>query len=100
MVANEIRNVADLVRVFTPPEGVHPLDHNPKFKLPYPALISPTAVYERLQEWGAESPFFQALVLGQFPEQAEFALYRLISFNPQWMRITARNINGKYPMGQ
>jgi phage terminase large subunit len=77
MVANEIRNVSDLVRVFTPPEGVHPLDHNPKFKLPYPALISPTAVYERLQEWGAESPFFQALVLGQFPEQAEFALIPL-----------------------
>ena len=75
--ANNINNVDDLKRIFTPPEGVEAIDHQPKFKLPYPALISPTAVYERLQEWGDDSPFFQALIMGEFPAQAEAALIPL-----------------------
>lgn len=77
LTANNITNIQDLITIFTPPDGVDPVDHNPKFDLPYPALISPTTVYERYMEWGAESPWFEALILGQFPSQAEFSLIPL-----------------------
>jgi phage terminase large subunit len=71
-----IKNVDDLLKVFTPPAGVDPLEHNPFKDLtyPYPALISPEVVYERYQEWGVDSPAWQALVMGEFPSQAENAL--------------------------
>lgn len=75
--ANNIHNVADLVKVFTPPEGVLPIDFQPELIEPYESLISPIAAYERLLEWGEDSPFFQALILGEFPSQAEASLIPL-----------------------
>lgn len=72
--ANNITDVEQLKKVFTPPPGVEPLDHKPKFNLPYPALISPTAVYERYMEWGIDNPFWQALIMAEFPDQPEDTL--------------------------
>jgi len=71
-----IQTLEDLLKVMTPPEGVDPLDHNP-FKgidWPFPELISPEVVYDRYFEWGADSPAWQALVMGEFPSQAEQSL--------------------------
>lgn len=71
-----IKDLDDLKKAFTPPEGVDPLDHNPfaEVKWPIPELISPDRVYERYIEWGVDSPAWQSLVMGEFPTQAEQAL--------------------------
>lgn len=71
-----ITNLEDLIKVMTPPEGVDPLDHKPfeGVKWPIPELISPERIYERYLEWGTDSPAWQALVMGEFPTQAEQAL--------------------------
>src|SRR5579884_2454059 len=77
LIANNIRDLETLVQLMTPPEGVAPIDHNPKFELPYPSLISPTVVYERFVEWGTDSPMWQSLIMGEFPTQAENTLIPL-----------------------
>lgn len=71
-----IPDLATLLRVFEPPEGVNILDHKPlkDIEYPYPALISPEVVYERYHEWGVDSPMWQALIMGEFPTQAENSL--------------------------
>lgn len=71
-----IENIEQLIKTMTPPEGVDPLDHEPfkNVKWPIPELISPERVYERYLEWGADSPAWQALVMGEFPTQAEQSL--------------------------
>lgn len=76
---NQIKNVGDLLAIFTPPNGVDPLEHmeSIKLQLPYPGLISPRWVYERFLEWGTDSPMWQSRVLGEFPSQAENALIPL-----------------------
>lgn len=71
-----ISNIEQLLATFTPPPGVDPLEHSPlkDVEYPYPALISPEVVYERYHEWGADSPAWQALIMGEFPSQAENSL--------------------------
>lgn len=89
--ANNIANVEQLVRAFEAPEGVDPLEHitlvQKEFDTPYPALISPLAVYRRYLQWGTESPFWEALIMGQFPSQSEFSLIP-INLIQQSMEIT------------
>lgn len=71
-----IPDVETLIEVMTPPEGVEPIDHQP-FKgvtWPFPTLISPEVVFERIEEWGTDSPAWEALVMGEFPSQAENSL--------------------------
>jgi phage terminase large subunit len=75
-----IANVEDLIRIFTPPDGVAPEDHDPfpnGFEWVYPRLISPVAAYERFLEWGTDSPMWQSLVMGEFPSAAINALIPL-----------------------
>lgn len=43
----------------------------------HPYLISPQWAYERLQEWGEDSPMFLARVKGEFPAQADNSLVQL-----------------------
>jgi len=81
-IATGIRNVKDLLDMFTPPEGVEQVDFtrqvneelkrrmNPIFG----ALIDPSVVYSRFHEWGTDSPAWQSLVMGEFPTQADQAL--------------------------
>jgi hypothetical protein len=45
--------------------------------LPAPYLVTPEWVYDKLLRWGEISPMFQALVLGNFPEQGEDTLIPL-----------------------
>lgn len=68
-----IENLDDLIRIVAPPDGIDPLDHKPfeHLEFPYPALIGPQAVYERYLEWGTESPLWSALIMGEFPSQAD-----------------------------
>lgn len=75
--ANGIHNLDDLLETFSPPAGVNPIEHRPELELPYPALISPTWVYERYLEWGTDSPMWQARVMGEFPSQADSTLIPL-----------------------
>lgn len=77
LLANNIRDLDHLVQIMTPPDGVPAIEHQPKFELPYPALISPTVVYERYIEWGTDSPMWQSLIMGEFPTQAENTLIPL-----------------------
>jgi phage terminase large subunit len=76
--ANGIRDVQDLLALFTPPANVDEMEHvaevQTKLKYPYPALIDPATVYERYWEWGVDSPAWESLVMGEFPSQAEQAL--------------------------
>jgi hypothetical protein len=76
--ANGIRDVQDLLALFTPPAGVAEVDHvaavQATLKYPYPALIDPATVYERYWEWGVDSPAWESLIMGEFPTQAEQAL--------------------------
>lgn len=77
--ANGIKTVDDLLRIFTAPEGVLPIDHinivQKSLKMPIPALISPETVYRRYFQWGVDSPAWQALIMGQFPSQASQSLF-------------------------
>lgn len=75
--ANNIRDIDDLIATFTPPADVDPVEYRPTLELPYPALISPTWVYERYLEWGTDSPMWQARVMGEFPSQADSTLIPL-----------------------
>lgn len=43
----------------------------------HPYLITPQWVYERLEEWGENSPMFQARCLGEFPTEGEDTLIPL-----------------------
>lgn len=43
----------------------------------YPTLITPQWVWERLQEWGEDSPLFQARCLGEFPTESTDTLIAL-----------------------
>lgn len=81
LMANNIRDVNDLLRVFTPPDNVDPLEYLTDMEktliMPIPALISPSTVYRRYLQWGQDSPMWQSLILGEFPSQAEHALIPL-----------------------
>jgi hypothetical protein len=53
-------------------------EDSPEFEPgPHPYLVTRRWVYEKFQEWGEQSPLWQARVRGQFPEQAEDALISL-----------------------
>lgn len=71
-----VSNLESLVQIMTPPKGVDPLLHLPfkDVKWPIPELISPEVVYDRYLEWGVDSPAWQALIMGEFPSQANEAL--------------------------
>lgn len=45
--------------------------------LPYPFLVTPHAVADRLLDWGLDSPMWQVYVEGQFPEEAPDTLIPL-----------------------
>lgn len=79
--ANNIRDTEDLLRIFTPPEGANALDHmmSADANLTYAVegLCSPRWAYEKYLEWGIDSPLWQSRVMGQFPSQAEDALFNL-----------------------
>ena len=76
--ANGIKTVDKLLELYTPPEGVSQADHtnavNEKLEMPYDNLIDPATVYARYHEWGADSPAWQSLIMGEFPSQASQAL--------------------------
>lgn len=77
-----IRNLEDLLAIFTPPDGVDAADHvagvtarlKEKLNPQYAALIDPAVVYQRFLEWGVDSPAWQALVMGEFPSQSDQSL--------------------------
>lgn len=69
-LANGIKSMKDM-RKFNSREELLALP------LPFPALITPLWVWERMQDWGEESPIFQALVMAQFPQESEYTLIPL-----------------------
>ncbi len=52
---------------------------------PRPYLVTRRWVYEKLWEWGEDSPLWQARVLGSFPEQAQDSLLSL-----RWLELAWR----------
>lgn len=80
--ATGIKNVDDLLTLFTPRNGIKQAEwtHRVNNKLEkmmdlrYSALIAPSVVYARYHEWGPDSAAWQALIMGEFPSQAEQAL--------------------------
>jgi hypothetical protein len=81
LTANGITDLQTLLRIFTPPPDVEPIEHvmnvQKQLVTPYPALISPSRVYQRYLQWGEESPMWDALIMGEFPKQASMALIPL-----------------------
>src|SRR2546430_2582302 len=51
---------------------------------PRPYLVTRRWVYEKLWEWGEDSPLWHARVLGSFPEQAQDTLLSL-----RWLELAA-----------
>ncbi len=90
---NGIRNADDLRRIYDPPPGMTQeewIPLRPKLPLPRPELVSPLWAYERLLEWGEDSPMWAARVMGEFPDQADNNLipYNLIeqSMDPEYRK--------------
>ncbi len=66
---NELKNTNDLIKLTR--EEVNALE------LVYPELVTPIWVYDRIIDWGVDSPIFQSRVLGVFPEEWEDTLIKL-----------------------
>lgn len=98
LTANGLTTLEALLAMFTPPNGVDVLqyvtDVQRGLKMPYPALISPLTVYRRYLEWGTDSPFWQSLIMGQFPTQSEFSLIP-INLIQQSMEVTKSRAAGR-----
>src|SRR6267378_2448919 len=58
------------------PKGLSENDSTFEFQ-PRPYLVTRRWVYEKLWEWGEDSPLWQSRVLGSFPEQSEDSLISL-----------------------
>jgi phage terminase large subunit len=58
------------------PKGLSKNDSTFAYR-PRPYLVTRRWVYEKLWEWGEESPLWQSRVLGSFPEQSEDSLISL-----------------------
>lgn len=77
-----ITSLDDLLKLYTPPEGVKQADHTSRVNSQletrmnptYRGLIAPDVVYSRYHEWGTDSPAWEALIMGEFPSQAEQSL--------------------------
>ena len=67
---NNIRGMEDLKRFKTAEELA-------LLKIPYPKLVTPLWAWQRLQDWGADSPIFQARVLAEFPQEGDDTLIGL-----------------------
>lgn len=101
--ANGIRNLEDLIAMFTAPVGVDELEHlvnvQKNLKLPFPALINPANAYRRYLQWGPEHPMWEALIMGQFPSQASTALIPLgliLKSVEVWKQIEAAKKDPEY----
>jgi phage terminase large subunit len=70
--ANEIYTMNDLKK-FTSKEQLMALE------LPYPQLVTPLWAWERMHDWGEESPVFCARVLAEFPAESEYTLISLLN---------------------
>lgn len=93
---NGIKNLEELVDLFTPPPGIEPIEHmtavQRSLKMPIPALISPDTVYRRYLQWGTEHPMWEALIMGEFPSQATTALIPLgliLKSRDVWLQMEA-----------
>lgn len=79
LTANGIRTIDQIISLFTPPPGINKIDHfnrvRRSLELPYPELIDAGTVYQRYLDWGVDSPNWSALIMGEFPSQAEQALF-------------------------
>lgn len=64
-----IKDVEDLLK--------YTKDELRDLKLPYPELVTPLWVYERVHDWWVDSPIFQSRVLWIFPEEWEDTLIKL-----------------------
>jgi phage terminase large subunit len=82
--ATGITSVEKLLKVFTVPAGsgydqaewirMVNIELQKRMDQKFAPLIDPSVVFSRYHEWGPDSPAWQALVLGEFPSQAEQSL--------------------------
>lgn len=93
---NNIKNLDDLILLFTPPSGIEPMDHlvevQKRLIMPIPALISPATVYRRFLQWGSEHPMWEALIMAEFPSQSSTSLIPLgliLKSRDVWLQINA-----------
>jgi phage terminase large subunit len=77
--ALEIKTVDELIELYKPREGFTQLEWtnrinetiSKRLDPTYVGLIDPATVYNRYHEWGTDSPAWQALIMGEFPTQAD-----------------------------
>jgi len=67
---NNLKTVADLKKFKT-------RDEIASLPLEYPQLVTPLWAWERLEDWGEDSPIFKARVLAEFPEEGDDTLIGL-----------------------
>lgn len=82
MKANNINTIDDLLKIFTPPAGSSDEERLMHYEvakrsmiLPFQELIHPGTVYQRYIEWGIDSSAWQSLIMGEFPNQSDNALF-------------------------
>jgi phage terminase large subunit len=97
--ALNIKTVDDLITMYKPRDGWDQVDWisrvndviSKRLDPTYQSLIDPATVYGRYYEWGADSAAWQALIMGEFPTQAEQQLI------PTDLVMMAMNMNGIDP---
>lgn len=67
--SNGIQSVEDLRHMTHDEVSILPL--------PYDMLVSPVWVWEKLQDWGENSPMFKSLVMAEFPSKSPDAIFDL-----------------------
>lgn len=65
-IDNNIKSLNDL-KQYKPEELL-------KLPIKYPYLVTPIRAYQRIEDWGEDTPFFKSRVLAQFPEEWDKAL--------------------------
>ena len=71
-----------------------------ELKLPFPQLVTPTWAWERMQEWGEDSPMFQALVMAEFPNESEYTLIGLTQVDAAVKKEYTDEERLQFPIGK
>lgn len=70
-----------------------------KGPLPYPVLITPQWVRERLDRWGLDSPMFQSRILANFPPQGSDTLIPMAWIEAAQNRDLTPGVNDEVELG-
>ena len=92
-IVNGIHSVEDLKKYKTRAEVM-------ELPLKYPQLVTPLWAWERMVDWGEDSPIFQARVLAEFPAESEYTLIALAHVDAAVERKYSDEEKSQWPHGK